>query len=300
MLIFRSPSLFVLLTFLVILTCSSSSWASEKNARKNIYLELDFDFTSGDYGSDTTTDSTVYTLLLGAYLGNRWDVQIAAPYIYQNNSYVTTSGNIHYGSRMTAAPQVSPLANGDGMGGTGGDGTGGMDPTTTTTTTDVNESQSGLGDMTLSLGYILIFEGKASPQVRAYAEGQLPTGDEDKGLGTGGYGVEAGLELFKWAGSFSLLGKGGYTWQEDRSDLGLKNYWSYEVGLGYALTDRLRPGLSLWGATEPAEGVGHLLEGKVQLNYRTGETSAIGVYVMKGLATASPDSGAGVFVFWNF
>ncbi|MGE4580051.1 MAG: transporter [Desulfuromonadales bacterium] len=309
--IFRQPSRFILLTFLLIFACSPNSWASEKSAGKNLYLELDFDFTSGDYGSDTTTDSTVYTLLLGAYLGDRWDVQISAPYIYQNNSYVTTSGSIHYGSRMAGSPQVSPLANGDGVGGTGGDGTGGMggtggdgtsgmDPTTTTTTTDVRESQSGLGDMTLTLGYILHFEGRASPQVRAYAEGQLPTGDEDKGLGTGGYGVEGGLELFKWTGPFSLLGKGAYTWQEDRSDLGLKNYWSYEVGLGYALTDRLRPGLSLWGATEPAEGIGNLLEGKVQLHYRTGETSAIGAYVMKGLATASPDSGVGVFIFWNF
>lgn len=298
--IFTLPSCLVLLTFLVILACPTGLLASEENTRQNIYLELDFDFTSGDYGTDTTTDSYVYTLLLGAYLGSRWDVQLSAPYIYKSNSYLTTSGNVYYGSRMTGTPQVGQLANGDGMGGSGGDGTGGTTDTTTTTMTDVKESQSGFGDMSLSLGCILLFENQTSPQVRAYVEGLLPTGDEDKGLGTGGYGVEGGFELFKWVGPFSLLGSGAYTWQEDSSDIGLKEYWSYEVGLGYALTDRLRPGLSLWGATEPAEDVGSLLEGKAQLSYRTGSSSAIGVYVMKGLATSSPDMGTGFFFFWNF
>jgi len=290
-------SCFLFLAFLATLAWPAGLWASETNSRQNIYLELDFDFTSGDYGTDTTTDSTVFTLLLGAYLGERWDIQVSVPYVYQNNSYATSSGNIHFGSRMVGTATVSPQANGDGMSGPGADG-GGMEPVDTTT--NVNESQSGLGDMALTLGYILLFQDQRAPQVRAYVEGQLPTGDEDKGLGTGGYGVEGGLELFKWMGPFSVLGSGAYTWQEDRSDLGLKNYWSYEVGLGYALTERLRPGVSLWGATEPAEGSGELIEGKVQLNFRTGDDSAIGAYFMKGLATASPDYGAGLFFFWDF
>lgn len=291
-------SRFLFLTFLATLALPSGLWASEKISRPDIYLELDFDFTSGDYGTGTTTDSYVYTLLLGAYLGERWDMQVSAPYIYQNNSYATSSGNIHFGSRVPGTAIVSPQANGDMSGPGGIDGGGGMDPAAGTT--DVNESQSGLGDMALTLGYILLFEGQGVPQLRAYVEGQLPTGDEDKGLGTGGYGVEGGLELFKWVGPFSVLGSGAHTWQEDRSDLGLKDYWSYEIGLGYALTERLRPGVSLWGATEPAEGSGDLLEGKVQLSYRTGADTALGAYFMKGLATASPDSGAGLFFFWNF
>jgi len=278
---------------LVLLQAPFVASAAEEQEFKRVFLEMDFDFTSGNYGSDVTTDAYIYTFIIGAYPSRRTDFHISIPYVFQNNSYATSSGNIHIGVQDAT---VSPMAGS----GTGQDAAGSGSGTTTLASTASSDSQNGLGDITLSLGYILLFEGSYGPQVRAYLEGQVPTGDEEKGLGTGAYAVKGGLELFKGIGSFTFFGNGAYIYQEEDPVLALKNYWSYEGGVGYWLTDRLRPGMSIWGATEPADGTGSLLEGKITLDYRTTVDSSAGIYFLKGLATGSPDYGAGCFFFWNF
>lgn len=270
--------------------------ADEVREEKKVFLEMDFDFTSGDYGGDVTTDAYIYTFIIGGYPSPRTDIHVSIPYVFQNNSLATSSGNIHFGTQDSSVSTMAGTGSGSGTG-TGGTGTA-TDPAATLAASQ--DSQSGLGDIALSLGYIVQFEGAYVPQTRIYVEGQVPTGDDDKGLGTGTYAIKGGVELFKWVGHLTMFGNGAYTYQEEDSDFGLKSYWSYEAGLGYWVTDRLRPGFSLWGATEPADGAGELLEAKATLDFRTSVDSNLGLYFMKGLATSSPDYGAGCFIYWNF
>lgn len=59
-------------------------------------------------------------------------------------------------------------------------------------------SQSGLGDLVLEAGYVLMTESSSIARVRASSFIKLPTADEKKGLGTGEFDLGIGMQVSKW------------------------------------------------------------------------------------------------------
>ncbi len=109
------------------------------------------------------------------------------------------------------------------------------------TSFDTSESQSGLGDITLTAGYIILQESQTLPAVRPLIYLKFPTADEDEGLGTGEFDVGGGLGAVKWFGRWYTFAEGRYIFQGSNSDLGLKDYGTLEGEAGYRLTDRFLP-----------------------------------------------------------
>jgi hypothetical protein len=80
----------------------------------------------------------------------------------------------------------------------------------------------------------------------------------------------------------------------------LKDYFSYEAGLAFQMTDRFRPAILVKGATAPSEYTSALAELRFKTIYRlTGRASLEG-FLAAGLAESSPDFGAGISVFYDF
>lgn len=245
-------------------------------ADKPFSLGVGFEFATGKYGTDTRTNSVTVPVTFSYYPTERLDLGLEIPYLYQSNSVTTAAGSMlrfnTRGSRTTARR----------------------------TAFDQTQSQSGIGDLTLSGGYVVVEEGDATPQVRPTAYVKFPTADKDKGLGTGKFDEGVGLELSKWIGPWYASIEGDYNFIGGSSDLGLKNYFSYQAGLGYRLTDKLRPSLILKGAESPSDNSPALLEGRLKLACRMTDAAGLSAYLAKGLANGSPDFGAGVALSFDF
>lgn len=265
----------------------STSRAAEKTAS----VGLGFEFTSGDYGTQTRTNAVFAPLTIAVTPMERWDVSLEIPYVYQSNTNVI-AGQFRQmqGTRMGAVAMAVQTQR-NGMGGSSLSSSANADPAA---------SQGGLGDITLRTGYVLVEENGPIPQVRPNLFVKFPTADKDRGLGTGEFDEGVALELSKWFGDWYAFVEPGYTIQGKSADLLLKNYVTYNAGAGYQVTDAFRPMFILKGSSSRADGSSSLLEARLKLMYQL--TGRIGIegYLAKGLTDASPDYGVGTALFYEF
>jgi hypothetical protein len=166
--------------------------------------------------------------------------------------------------------------------------------------TSTNRSESGLGDITLKAGYVLLPEQDALPQVRPMVFVKFPTADDSKALGTGQFDGGFSVEISKWFGDWNPFAEAGYTVQGKSERISLRNYLAYDAGIGYQVADSFRPVLLVKGASAPADGTSSLLEIRLKLKYQATHRVGIEGYLAKGLTTNSPDYGTGIAACYNF
>ncbi|MDA8414547.1 MAG: transporter [Desulfobacteraceae bacterium] len=249
-----------------------------------------FEFSSGRYGTNTRTETIFAPLTLMVSPTDRLGLLLEIPFVYQSNGNVVSSigrGGMQ-GSRTTMLPVP-------GIGGMATSGSG-MSPASAST----NQSESGLGDITLKVGYVLVPEKASIPQIRPMAFVKFPTADKNKSLGTGEFDEGLSVEISKWFGNWNPFAEAGYTVQGRSAQLPLRNYMAYNAGVGYQVADNFRPILLIKGTTPPADGASSLLEVRLKLKYQATKHTGIDGYVAKGITTNSPDYGTGLAVFFDF
>jgi hypothetical protein len=249
-----------------------------------------FEFSSGKYGTDTRTNSIYAPFTVMASPTDRLGLLLEIPFVYQSNGNVVSSiarGGMQ-GNKTTMLPTV-------GMGGMPGSGSG-MSPSSAST----NQSESGIGDIILRGGYILVPEKDLLPQIRPTVFVKFPTADKNKSLGTGEFDEGFAVEVSKWLGKWNPFAEAGYTVQGKSTQLPLKNYMTYNAGIGYQAAENFRPVLLIKGATSPAVGSSGLLELRLKLKYQVTNHTGIEGYVAKGITTNSPDYGTGLAVYYDF
>jgi hypothetical protein len=279
----------------IALFCLSASGAAY--ARDiNLSAGLGVEFATGTYGTGITTDSVVVPLTIRYYPTERLDLELIVPYLYQSNGTTTTAGMFRF-RRGRTGQTAGGGPNGQGS---NGQGSGGSGQQQEAPAFDTGRSQSGIGNVTLKTGYVVWQEGEINPRVKPILYIQFPTADKDNGLGTGEFTTGIGMELSKWLSDWYVYGEGIYNFQGSSDEFALKNFFSYEAGIGYQLTDRIRPTLLALGATAPADDSSDIAEARLKINYRlTGRASAEG-YLAAGLTNGSCDFGTGLSVFYDF
>ena len=102
----------------------------------------------------------------------------------------------------------------------------------------------GYGDTELGFKYRFIEEDKdgARPQVGTFPLVELPTGNQDRGLGAGHVRAFLPLWVQKSFGEWTTYGGGGY-WINQDDRLGDKNYWFF----GWLLQRKVTENLTLGG-----------------------------------------------------
>lgn len=249
-----------------------------------------FEYSSGKYGSSIRTESIYAPLTIMAAPTDRLGLSLEIPFVYQSNSNVVSS--VARGSMPATKTMMLPAVGMSGMSGSGS----GM----TSTSAGSSQSESGLGDITLKAGYVLLPEKGAMPQIRPTVFVKFPTADKNKSLGTGEFDEGIAVEISKWFGEWNPFAEAGYTVQGKSSQLALKNYMSYNAGVGYQVAESFRPILLVKGATSPADGAGRLLEVRLKLRYQATSHTGIDGYIAKGITTNSPDYGTGLAVYYDF
>ena len=249
-----------------------------------------FEFSSGKYGTNTRTDKIFAPFTVTVSPTDRLGLLLEIPFVYQSNGNVVSSlgrGGMQ-GSRTTMLPVA-------GMGGTSGSGSG-----MSSSSASTDQSESGLGDITLKVGYVLVPEKVSIPRIRPMAFVKFPTADRNKSLGTGEFDEGFAVEISKWFGNWNPFAEAGYTIQGKSAQLALRNYMAYNAGVGYQVAESFRPILLIKGATPPADGASSLLEVRLKLKYQATKHTGIDGYVAKGITTNSPDYGTGLSVYYDF
>ncbi len=109
----------VLAVLLLVPACCSLAGAAGEPAHKqtNFSASLGIEFASGDYGTNTTTESLYMPLILTWFPTDRIDIGVEIPYIYQSNANVTTS--LYQNNQTTTTAKKVTKLGGPG-GGPGG------------------------------------------------------------------------------------------------------------------------------------------------------------------------------------
>lgn len=254
------------------------------------------EYASGRYGTDTSTRS-IYMPLIATWSPNdRFDIGIEVPFLYQSNSNVTT--DLYRNSQLSTAATAAKGGPGGSSGAFLQQGAGG--PGGSAASVSATTNVSGLGDIILRLGVIAAFESTKVPQIRPSLFVKFPTADRSDGLGTGEFDAGVGVELTKWLGDIHLTGEGLYTWQGKADGFGLKNYFSYNGGIGYQLTENIEPMLMVKGATAPSDYSSELLELRARIIWALTGSTSLDLFGSRGIASSSPDYGGGIAVIYSF
>ena len=230
------------------------------------------DYSSGDYGSDTTT-KILSVPVSAKYATGDWTFKASLPWVRVDGDANVVPG---LGSLINLNPQGRGRGNGGGNGGTA--------PATGTT--------SGVGDLRLAAVYALPLQGRWGVDLTGNLK--IATADEDKGLGTGAndYGVAA--DVYRSVGeATTLFGGMGYTVLGDSDFIEVDSVWNGNVGLSHKL------GTSSIGAMydyrQPtSEAADDRSEVTGFYSFPTSDASKMQIYATKGLSDGSPDWGAGV------
>jgi len=254
-----------------------------------------FDFASGTYGSDTRTDFLAVPLIVDYYPTDRIDLELIIPYVYQSNSSTVYGTVMPYrrGGFTGATAAVAGVQNGRFLSGPGSQSSG-------SSTIDPDSSQGGLGDITLTAGYVMVEDEGLLPRLRSTLYLKFPTADRDKGLGTGEFDAGPGLALSKWLGDWQPFLEGIYVFQGESDLYATKDYLNYNGGVGYQISDSFYGAVLAKGATAPADGSPAPFEGRIKFAWQFLSTTSLEGYFSKGFSDGSPEVGAGLAVFYSF
>lgn len=240
---------------------------------------LGFEVSHGDYGAGA--DATLVTLPLSVFLYpiNKLDITLEVPLLYLSSKsdsgvVVTSSGGA---GRGRGAQRSGTAATG---------------------ATTVQES--GIGDINMTIGWTLLADGEGTPKIRPTVYAKAPSGDLDRGLGTGTLEAGPGLSVSKWLGNVQLFGEGAYIFQNSKSDYQGRNYVSYLGGVGIQAADRWFVSVLAKGSSPRSEGADAQAEGRLKVNYMHSRRLSWEIYGLTGFSHASPDFGGGLILVYQF
>ena len=171
----------------------------EDDGSYNMFFSAGLGRFTGDYGEEEDTTLDVLSLTARRYF-TRAEVQLSVPYLSVDGGGVRLVDD-----RPVAVP-------GGGVPG-------------------AQTKESGLGDIVLRGEYYVRTGTSTSPWVIALLRVKLPTGNDERGLGTGATDVEAGVGWIRRHGPVNWLADVGYTLVGGSGGLDPKNVWRLGAGL---------------------------------------------------------------------
>jgi hypothetical protein len=282
------PVIVIILSLLLSVPVKAAEETSKKE-QANYYVSFGVEYSTGKYGTNTTTNAVAVPMKLGWYPTDRLDLSLEIPYLYQSNSVTTPFG---MGRFRTARMQQSGPGQAQRPMRVG--------PSQFATTFNVTQSQSGIGDLILKGGYIVVQEEKLVPEIRPEAYVKIPTADQNKGLGTGKFDGGVGVTLTKWVGNWNGYIEGVYNFIGKSQNFNLRNFFSYEAGVGYQVTDRFLPAIALKGATNPGEDSVPPFEMRIKALYNITGRLGVDGYLSKGFTDGTADFGTGAEISYEF
>ncbi len=244
-------------------------------------LGLGVEYARGDFGTDSTSTYTAIPLIFDWFPDERLNLELTVPFVYQDT---TNTGYAVIGGGMMAA-----------IGGRG------MNQTAGSSAFSGDETQSGLGDITLTTAYRIILDGKGTPDLGLTCYLKFPTANENKGLGTGAFDWGPGLQISKWLGNWQPFAEGRYIIQGNSADeIGASDYFLADAGVGYGWSDNLYTALFSRFGSAAFDGVDAPLEVRLKMAWKVSDNYTTEGYLLKGVSDGSPDYGGGLSFYVSF
>jgi len=222
------------------------------------------DYSRGDYG--TGSDTKILSIpFMARYDLDPWKLKLTVPYLR-----VTGPGNVIPGIGRTNRGQRG------------------------------EQTESGIGDTVLAATFGGLYDRQSQSGLDLTAKLKLPTGDENRGLGTGSTDETFQVEPYKTIDRLTFFGTLGYTFFGHSDVVELKNGFLYEVGASTRLDATDSVGASLYGRQRVVEGGSPQRELTVFWNRRVAKAQRLQAYFLIGLADGSPDLGIGASALFSF
>lgn len=239
------------------------------------------DYTTGKYGTDTSTD--IWDVPFGfGYTTGPWSFKLTVPYIS-----ISGANNVIPG--IGQVQNTNPQGRGRGRGGV---------PTPPATVT--TGSASGLGDVVAQATLQAYTNDAAQFGVDVTGKVKFGTADENKGLGTGKNDYGVNVDLYKGFGAWTVFGGVGYTKYGSSDFIPLHNGWNANVGTGYKLSDADSVGVYYYYREKISDAGFQQSEATAYWNHHIGNAWNVQAYVLAGFADGSPDWGGGATVKYTF
>ncbi len=249
-------------------------------------LSAGFDYSSGKYGLDTTTDVWSVPLTLG-YTGDRWAFRLSVPYIDVSGSSDVIPGIGRVDNR-------NPVSRGRSA------GRGNPGATIVNGTVVTTGSASGLGDVTASARYEFVQSADRSFGMGLTGLAKFGTADADKGLGTGKNDYSVALDIRKAYDSWTTYGSVGWTEYGNSSYIQLKNGFDATLGVGYHASADDTVGAYYLYHEKIAVGGSAQSELTAYWSRQLTDAARLQLYLLGGFADGSPDYGAGASIRYFF
>lgn len=241
-----------------------------------------FDYSSGKYGTSTTTDIWEVPFSVGYDTGS-WQFKLTVPYI-----------NISGASNVIPGVGTTINTNPSGRGRGHGHATGG-----TTTTTSTSGSASGLGDVTAKATYQLFYDQTQRFGMDVSGKIKFGTADQNKGLGTGQNDYRVGVDAYKGAGNWTLFGGVGYTDFGSSAYIPLSNGADANVGAGYRVDASDNVGAFYYYRQRISNYGYQRKELTGYWNHHFDKHWELQAYALTGFSNGSPDWGGGAMIKWR-
>lgn len=221
-------------------------------------------YSSGDYGTSTTTDILSIPLEL-RYERAQWTFRFSLPYV-----------------EIDGTGSVVP-----GLGAVG-------------SSARRRDSAAGLGDLVAAATYAALYDPGAQLGLDLTAKVKAATADEDEGLGTGEHDFAVLVEAYKTFDRTTLFAGVGHHWLGDPPGLRLNDVWSWSLGGSYRLDARDSAGLVYDEREALTADSGKLRELTAFFSRKLDRRWKGQAYFLMGLADGSPDWGAGLSAGYSF
>ncbi len=261
----------LILVFMAWLASPVAGWAAEWERWQ---LKMGVAYEEGDFGTDVTTRALFIPFTI-RYLGERFDLGLTTPFIYQDSSEAVTLVD---GELLRIEEEGDPAE-------------------------ALSELAPGLGDLVMK-GRLYLFDDPGSssplPGLASFVKVKFPTANETEGLGTGEFDLGFGVEFDKQIRDFSLFADAGYTFIGEPPGTDLRNRISAGVGVGYDLSRNHSASVSLAWSRSLVEGADDPADIFFDFKWLITRTFSFTPFASFGLTDGSPDFGVGFQTSWRF
>lgn len=275
--------------------------AAQEAAPAVFSISPGFDYLTGKYGMTSKTEISIANLT-GEFSFKDWTVRAYVPYVSMKSPGGVTIIDGRPVQTLGAVSQ-SPVLKKLGLtlaqllALTPQQRQKQLDAATTTTPSETN---SGLGDVEISVDYNVYQNTVTGLNVSLSGTVKLGTADEAKGLGTGETDYRVSADVARSFGQFTPVVSFGYCVMGKPADSDLRNYYFGRVSGIYSPTDTTDLSLTFSAAQRSSESVGADNELLFMISHNIGKAWNVEAHALTGLSTSAPDFGIGASVRYTF
>jgi len=222
---------------------------------------IGLDYSSGDYGTDTTSEIW-YVPVVGKYETGPITYKVTVPWLRITNPEV--------------GPDGDPLPGG------------------------CHDVESGLGDTVASAGYAVLDGSEGGVLVDLIGKVKFPTADEDQCLGTGETDYSAQVDVASMFGPVTGFATLGWKKFGDPPDSDFDDPVFVSLGFATPVAVRTTAGASYDWRQKVVSTGSQIQELTLFVTHKLSQQWKVQLYAVKGFSDASPDAEGGLMVFHSF